>query len=128
MKDIILKPKRLCECGCGGTFVIRNKWGKKRKFLYGHARHREEHHGWTGGRVGHDGYVRIRTDGHPRASPHGQYVFEHILIMEKYLGRNITKAEVVHHINGIRNDNRIENLRIMTNSEHMSLHRNQSSH
>ena len=58
---------------------------------------------------------------HPYASKDG-YVMEHILIMENYIGRYITREEVVHHINKIRDDNRIENLKLMTFKEHAGMH------
>lgn len=49
---------------------------------------------------------------HPRASTSGRYVFEHILVMEDILGRFLLPGENVHHKNGIRNDNRRENLEL----------------
>lgn len=47
----------------------------------------------------------------------------HDVIMESVIGRPLRHDEVVHHINGIRTDNRIENLELMTRAEHTSLHR-----
>lgn len=51
--------------------------------------------------------------GHPRAGK-GNYVFEHILLMEHVLGRYLIAEESVHHRNGIRGDNRPENLELWT--------------
>ena len=50
-------------------------------------------------------------------------VKQHRRIMEEHLGRKLEPYEVVHHINGVKTDNRIENLQLMTASEHSSLHR-----
>lgn len=66
------------------------------------------------GRVMHHGYVEIRID--------GRYIKEHRLVMEHVLGRQLRADEVVHHINGVRHDNRPENLQVMTQAEHLRLH------
>src|SRR3990167_10093917 len=70
---------------------------------------------WHGGITKHKrGYVLIRKPDHPNANSRG-YVNEHRLIMEKYLGRYLKHEEVVHHINGIRDDNCLENLELFKN-------------
>lgn len=47
---------------------------------------------------------------------------EHRVIMEQHLGRKLSRNEIVHHINGDKWDNRIDNLQLMTQSEHAKLH------
>lgn len=78
----------------------------------------ENNGSWKGGRVLRGGYWSIKLPNHPMADKQG-YIKEHRLIMEKHLGRYLTKEEVVHHINRNIKDNRIENLKLFKNqSEH----------
>jgi hypothetical protein len=69
---------------------------------------------WKGGRTMHKaGYLMIRVPGHPRAG-RSPYIFEHILVAESMLCRFLVPGETVHHLNGVRDDNRPENLELWT--------------
>lgn len=52
----------------------------------------------------------------------GKRIDEHRYIMEQYLGRKLDRYEVVHHKNGDKRDNRIENLEVMPLAEHTRMH------
>lgn len=107
--------KWLCECECGNFTQTTTQMLKE-------GRHKSCGC-WRGGKTSwnykekiyRNGYAFIWSPNHPRA--HHNRVREHIIVMEKFLGRYLLEHEQVHHINGIRDDNRIENLELWTRSQ-----------
>ena len=88
------------------TLEARKKMSQSKIGVY----KREGNPNWKGGKkFDADGYVEIYQPTHPSAR-NGRYVLEHRLIMEECIGRLLKRSEVVHHINGIKSDNRLENL------------------
>jgi transposase len=80
----------------------------------------ERNSAWVNGRVVRKGYVYVHCPQHPFATKSG-YVLEHRLVMENVLGRHLKRKEVVHHINGNRQDNRRENLKLFSsNGAHLA--------
>lgn len=71
---------------------------------------------WNGGyHINRDGYKRIRVN--------GKYILEHRYVIEQHIGRKLDMHnEQVHHINRDKLDNRLENLVVLTPSEHSNLH------
>lgn len=78
---------------------------------------------WNGGKkIDGGGYVLIHKPMHPNSGSAG-YIREHRLVMSAHIGRPLKKREVVHHINGDKKDNRIDNLELFENqSEHEKKH------
>lgn len=84
--------------------IIRNKnWRAERSPM------------WKGGKIEKRGYIYVYCG-------RKNYIAEHRLVMEKKLNRKLENNEIVHHVNGIKNDNRIENLIVITCSQHMTNH------
>lgn len=97
-----------CSCkGCVGKFFCKG-------YCEGHYRRWKKHGSPYGGKrakglgcVNHYGYIVI-------PNPRGGQMHQHRRVMEEHLGRTLEKSEKVHHLNGIRSDNRIENLELWT--------------
>ena len=70
------------------------------------------------GKIKRTGYWYIYSPNHPQRGKQN-YIAEHRLIIEKFLGRYLNPKETIHHINGIKTDNRIENLQLFaTRGQH----------
>lgn len=84
---------------------------------------------WAGDRlITSQGYVAVRvTVDHPHGwGPPGlvgfKYAYEHVVVAMEKLGRPLNRDEVAHHINGRRDDNRPENIDVLTRSDHAVEH------
>jgi len=114
-----------CACGCGQRVVstTRNGWCLFRAGhqFKAHKQLRELHPGWKGGKTFSGGRVILLRPDHHRAHSDG-YVLRSVLVMEEVLGRPITRAEQVHHINHDTLDDRPENLQVLSPREHSRAH------
>ena len=73
-----------------------------------------------GGRIDHEGYIRVLVG---RKNNHTEYQLEHRMIMEKRLGRKLKNEEIVHHIDGNRKNNSVDNLMLFSSHrEHAVFH------
>jgi HNH endonuclease len=131
MEDTIPKGKKVCECGCNEEIeLISKNRGELKRFKHGHNRKWQKglivgkgnlNPNWRGGAfITVRGYRMVYKPNHPRAGTNG-YVFEHIVVLEQKLGRPLLPNEDTHHLNGIKTDNRPENLTNLVHSEHSIL-------
>jgi len=67
-------------------------------------------------------YCYLYKPEHPNAIKKGRYIAEHRYVLEQKIGRLLTKNEIAHHINGNKEDNRQENLELLTIIEHNQYH------
>lgn len=119
------KPHWECLCECGALGVVSGsslRVGASQScgcLRYDAMKNRKgpESIAWRGGRTKNStGYMLVQAPSHPAAHTVG-YVAEHRLVMERTLGRYLRPEETVHHINGIRHDNRPENLELWTSRQ-----------
>ena len=105
------KPRnyRKDTCACGNPKGVKNKTCRSCFRLQSPSG--DESHRFKGGKHRTKaGYVNVLIDKR-------KYKLEHRIIMEEHLGRPLREHENVHHINGIKHDNRIENLELWTTSQ-----------
>lgn len=112
-----------CKCDCGTKVTVRKDSLTSRRVnscgcLSAEIRRyiADKSGSWKGGRVKQGGYIKVKAASHPNANVAG-YVSEHTKIMSEFLGRPLVKGENVHHINGVRDDNRLENLELWSTSQ-----------
>lgn len=87
--------------------------GQPERFVNGHNRRGLDRPDLGDGRyLNRDGYVLVYVGSHPLYGQPGRYAFEHRLVIEEELGRRLTRREHVHHLNGIKADNRRANLEL----------------
>lgn len=111
-----------CECNCGFTRPKYDKKGRECRFIYKHAVLKGEKSPWYNGGEYLDkkGYVRVYKPEHPKAYSNGTMA-KHRLVWEEHYKVCLLDWIDIHHKNGIKNDNRIENLEVLDHKEHSRL-------
>jgi hypothetical protein len=114
------KNARFCSRNCSVKWMWKN--GKANQFVKGGKPSNAFAKGYRpwnykGRTLNSRGYVQIFLPGHEMADKKG-YVLEHRLVMAESLGRALTATEAVHHRNGVKHDNRLENLKLVGRAYH----------
>ena len=108
------REKRGAACSVDGCVKAVHSRGMCEMHAYRRRVHGEA--GEAATRTAPAGAGSLTTTGYRVHSSGKRRVFEHRIVMEKSIGRPLLPAESVHHVNGIRNDNRLENLELWSSS------------
>ena len=65
----------------------------------------------------------LRSNGYVYIKFENNWILKHRWIMEKHIGRKLTRKEAVHHIDENKENNEIENLKLISFSEHIRIHK-----
>ncbi len=142
MERLLKESKRFvlgsCQCGCGTSINVQSGAWLLKRFVWGHngradglktqfkkdktkAQHGTANPNWRGGRFkDKNGYWYVLYREHHFAD--NGYVLEHRLVWEYHNKAVLLPWAVIHHINQIRTDNRIENLQLTNRREHIQIH------
>lgn len=120
---LLLLPSKSLNSICKKARKLGIKKDKKIEFLNrSEARKGDKASNWKGGtRKTSGGYKQLLIPGHPRSDKSG-YVMEHIVVWERETGMILPPGFCIHHLNGDKTDNRIENLCVMLHKAHTVYH------
>ena len=119
----MLLPNKSLNSICKKARKLGIKKAKEIEFLNrSEARKRDKASNWKGGtRKTAGGYRQLLMPEHPRSDKSG-YVMEHIVVWEQETGMILPPGFCIHHLNGDKTDNRIENLCVMLHKAHTVYH------
>jgi len=109
--------KRFILCPSCGKPMFKKSKSKMCRACYKKYAVGEQSPAWRGGKRYLNGYVEVLCHGHHRAHKNG-YVMEHIKVWEDFYAKPLPDGWIIHHLNGIKDDNRIENLLAVPRAEH----------
>ncbi len=113
-----------CECGCGASFKPKMVHGKSKRFVTGHNTPRST-------RIVDRGYIMLRVVNHPRMKigrGPGGYVAEHVLVVERAMGKPLPSNYPIHHFDENRSNNSNQNLVVCESTAyHCLLHSRQKA-
>lgn len=112
---------KTCSVECRSRYLERIHKGRTLNTGRTHFKRGQQPANYKGWWRKDSGYIMVHCPDHPHADRHGD-VPEHRLVVEENLGRLLTRDEVVHHRNQVKDDNRIENLQVMIEADHLRLH------